>query len=206
MMQYRRGFTLVEVLVTVVIMAVIGLASAAVINAIMRTSEQSEAAIARLEKLQYSMLILEQDIRQIVARDNPTGRYIFIDEGRLGFVRSGWFNPLGLFPRSELQPVAYVIREGNLVREHFNFVDVSESSEPVSRIVLEGVTAFTAKPLRRGAVQGQNPTSQRNNSNDINDIEGLPPALEITIETEAWGTIKRVFLINDGGLDEQPSP
>lgn len=206
MMQRRRGFTLVEVLVTVVIMAVIGLASAAVINAIMRTSEQSEAAIARLEKLQYSMLILEQDIRQIVARDNPTGRYIFIDEGRLGFVRSGWFNPLGLFPRSELQPVAYVIREGNLVREHFNFVDVSEASDPVSRIVLEGVTAFTAKPLRRGAVQGQTPTSQRNNSNDINDIEGLPPALEITLETKAWGTIKRVFLINDGGLDDQPSP
>lgn len=206
MIQRRRGFTLVEVLVTVVIMAVIGLASAAVINAIMRTSEQSEQAIARLEKLQYSMLILEQDIRQIVARDNPTGRYIFIDEGRLGFVRSGWFNPLGLFPRSELQPVAYVIREGNLVREHFNFVDVSESSEPVSRIVLEGVTAFTAKPLRRGAVQGQTPTSRRNNSNDINDIEGLPPALEITLETEAWGTIQRVFLINDGGLDDQPSP
>jgi len=210
MMQRRRGFTLVEVLVTVVIMAVIGLASAAVINAIMRTSEQSEAAIARLEKLQYSMLILEQDIRQIVARDNPTGRYIFIDEGRLGFVRSGWFNPLGLFPRSELQPVAYVIREGNLVREHFNFVDVSESSEPVSRILLEGVTALTAKPLRtglrEGAVQGQTPTSQRNNSNDINDIEGLPPALEITLETEAWGTIQRVFLINDGGLDEQPLP
>jgi general secretion pathway protein J len=206
MMQRHRGFTLMEVLVTVVIMAVIGLASAAVINAIMRTSEQSEQAIARLEKLQYSMLILEQDIRQIVARDNPTGRYIFIDEGRLGFVRSGWFNPRGLFPRSELQPVAYVIREGNLVREHFNFVDVSESSEPVSRIVLEDVTAFSAKPLRRGAVQGQTPTSQRNNSNDINDIEGLPPALEITIETEAWGTIKRVFLINDGGLDDQPSP
>ncbi|WP_404408641.1 type II secretion system minor pseudopilin GspJ [Pseudidiomarina marina] len=206
MMQHRRGFTLVEVLVTVVIMAVIGLASAAVINAIMRTSEQSEAAIARLEKLQYSMLILEQDIRQMVARDNPTGRYIFIDDDRLGFVRSGWFNPLGLFPRSELQPVAYLIREGNLVREHFNFVDVSESSDPVSRIVLEGVTAFTAKPLKRGAVQGQTPTSARNNSNDNSDIEGLPPALEITIETETWGTITRVFLINDGGLDDQPSP
>ncbi|PHS68812.1 MAG: type II secretion system protein GspJ [Alcanivorax sp.] len=206
MMPYRRGFTLVEVLVTVVIMAVIGLASASVINAIMRTSEQSETAIARLEKLQYSMLILEQDIRQIVARDNPTGRYIFIDEDRLGFVRSGWFNPLGLFPRSELQPVAYLIREGNLVREHFNFVDVTESSEPKSRVVLEGVTAFTAKPLKRGAVQGQTPSSVRNNSGDNGDIEGLPPALEITIETEAWGTITRVFLINDGGLSEQPSP
>jgi general secretion pathway protein J len=206
MMQRHRGFTLMEVLVTVVIMAVIGLASAAVINAIMRTSEQSEKAIARLEKLQYSMLILEQDIRQIVARDNPTGRYIFIDEGRLGFVRSGWFNPRGLFPRSELQPVAYVIREGNLVREHFNFVDVSESSEPVSRIVLEGVTAFTARPLERGSIGEQARASQRNNSGDRADLEGLPPALEITIETEAWGTIKRVFLINDGGLDDQPSP
>lgn len=193
-----RGFTLVEVLVTVVIMAVIGLASAAVINAIMRTSEQSGKAIDQLQKLQYAMLILEQDIRQIVPRDNPTGLYIFAEEGRLGFVRSGWFNPQGLFPRSELQPVAYILRDGNLVREHFTFVDVSESSEPFSRVVLEDVDGFEVEFLRAGSdkegravpapEQGLPPTS-------------LPPGIEITIDTQRWGRITRVFLINGGSYE-----
>src|SRR5690554_1728069 len=172
----QRGFTLVEVLVTVVIMAIIGLASAAVINAIMRTSEQSEVAIAQLQKLQYGMLVMEQDIRQIVPRDNPTGQYLFYDQGRLGFVRAGWFNPQGLFPRSELQPVAYLLRDGSLVREHFTFVDVSEASDPFSRVVLEGVDSFDVRALGQqegGAVQGLHPTST-----------ALPRALEVTIDTQ----------------------
>lgn len=132
-MTRNNGFTLVEVLVAVVVMALIGLASAAVINTMMRSSEQSEEALAELERLQFAMISIEQDLRQLVKRDNVTRSYLFIDENRLGLVRTGWLNPQGLFPRSELQPVVYVIRDDVLVREHFYYVDVSESSEPISR-------------------------------------------------------------------------
>src|SRR5690554_2638769 len=110
-MTRKNGFTLVEVLVAVVVMALIGLASAAVINTTMRASEQSEEALAELERLQFAMISIEQDLRQLVKRDNVTRSYLFIDENRLGLVRPGWLNPQGLFPRSELQPVVYVIRD-----------------------------------------------------------------------------------------------
>lgn len=182
----QSAFTLVEVLVTVVIMAVIGLASAAVINAIMRTSEQSEAAIEKLQQLQYAMLTLEQDLRQIVPRENPTGMYLFNDDNRLGFIRAGWFNPQGLFPRSELQPVAYVLRDGQLIREHFYFVDVVSSSEPQSRVLLNDVESFDVTFLSREKdSQKLSPTA-------------IPPAIEITLNTKRWGEITRVFLLNSG--------
>ena len=199
-----QAFTLVEVLVTVVIMAVIGLASAAVINAIMRTSEQSEASIAQLQKLQYAMLIMEQDIRQIVPRENVTGRFIFYDDERLGFVRAGWFNPQGLFPRSELQPVAYVLRDGNLVREHFYFVDVTSSSEPQDRVLLEGVDSFSVRYLTRSTAgeSGAAPAPDPGSDQGL-DPTAIPPALEITLQTKRWGEITRVFLLNGGNFDQQ---
>ncbi|CUA86502.1 type II secretion system minor pseudopilin GspJ [Pseudidiomarina woesei] len=201
-----RAFTLVEVLVTVVIMAVIGLASAAVINAIMRTSEQSEEAIAQLQKLQYAMLVMEQDIRQIVPRENVTGRFVFYDNERLGFVRGGWFNPQGLFPRSELQPVAYLLRDGNLVREHFYFVDVTSASEPQTRVLLEGVEGFSVRFLARE--RGADPGAER--GADPGPDQGPPPtvipdALELRLQTKRWGEITRVFLLNGGDYAEAPA-
>jgi len=192
-----RGFTLVEVMVTVVIMAVIGLASAAVSNAIMRTSEQSEAAIEQLQQLQYAMLTMEQDLRQIVPRDNPTGMYLFSDDNRLGFIRAGWFNPQGVFPRSELQPVAYVLRDGQLMRGHFYFVDVVSSSEPQSRVLLSDVESFEVQFLSRSRGNNDN---NRNRSNDRQTLSptAIPPAIEITLNTKRWGEITRVFLLNGG--------
>ncbi len=194
-MQQQRGFTLVEVMVTVVIMAIIGLASAAVVNAMMRTSEQSEGKIAELQQLQYAMLTIEQDLRQITARDNPTGVYLFYDDSRLGFVRSGWFNPLGLFPRSELQPVAYLIRDGNLVREHTYFVDVSIGTEFEERLLLPGVTSFEVSYIQ------SNGTTSKAESTRV-----LPAAIELTLNTETWGTINRVMLLNPvaEAVSEQP--
>ncbi|WP_417663681.1 type II secretion system minor pseudopilin GspJ [Pseudidiomarina donghaiensis] len=201
-----RAFTLVEVLVTVVIMAVIGLASAAVINAIMRTSEQSEEAIAQLQKLQYAMLVMEQDIRQIVPRENVTGRFVFYDNERLGFVRGGWFNPQGLFPRSELQPVAYLLRDGNLVREHFYFVDVTSASDPQTRVLIEDVESFSVRFLARsrgGGERGADPGSDRG-SDQGPPPTVIPDALEITLQTKRWGEINRVFLLNGGDFNEAP--
>src|SRR5690554_1474885 len=89
-MTRNNGFTLIEVLVAVVVMALIGLASAAVINTMMRASEQSEEALAELERLQFAMISIEQDLRQLVKRDNVTRSYLFIDENRLGLVRTDW--------------------------------------------------------------------------------------------------------------------
>ncbi|NCU60867.1 MULTISPECIES: type II secretion system minor pseudopilin GspJ [unclassified Idiomarina] len=194
----RAGFTLVEVLVTVAIMAVIGLASAAVVNAMMRTSEQSEQAIAQLEQLQYTMLLIEQDIRHIVPRQTSTDFYLLAEENLLAFVRSGWFNPAGIFPRSELQPVVYSIEEDTLWRQSAIFVDVADGEDSFTkRPMLEGVTALEVEFL--GYSKELN--DQANEFGSSRNIQSqratgeLPPALLLRVHTNSWGVIERVLLL-----------
>ncbi|WP_287816657.1 prepilin-type N-terminal cleavage/methylation domain-containing protein, partial [Idiomarina sp.] len=59
----NRGFTLVEVLVTMVIFAIIGIASFQVLNQMVSTEEQSQKQRDQLERLQFSQLLMQQDIR-----------------------------------------------------------------------------------------------------------------------------------------------
>ncbi|RUO74576.1 prepilin-type cleavage/methylation domain-containing protein [Pseudidiomarina sediminum] len=188
-----KGFTLVEVLVAVVVFAIIGLASAAVVNTMMRTSEQSEAARQRLEQLQRGMFTIEQDLRQALSRRTPAGDY---------YVRAGWFNPGNLLLRSELQPVRYrVNEEQQLIREHYTYVDMSASVEPTVRVILTGVTSFEVAPLvtgsgefAGGAMQSLQPQQQAGDEGAM----PIPDGVEVTIETEQWGTIVRVFVLNGG--------
>ncbi|CAB0151156.1 Type II secretion system protein J [Pseudidiomarina piscicola] len=187
-----RGFTLVEVLVAIVVFAIIGLASAAVVNTMMRTSEQSSEARTQLEELQQAMFLLEQDLRQAVSRRTPEGDY---------YVRAGWFNPGNLLPRSELQPVRYRIdRDQNLVRQHYTYVDMSRSQEPTERVILRGVTEFNVEPIIKG--ETDNARGRLADEADDSDSMAIPDGLEVTLQTERWGTIVRIFVLNGGDFSE----
>lgn len=204
--QQPRGFTLVEVLVTVAIMAVIGLASAAVVNAMMRTSEQSEQAIKQLEQLQYTMLTIEQDIRHLVPRQTSTDFYVLADENLLAFVRSGWFNPAGIFPRSELQPVVYSIEDDNLWRQSAIYVDVADGEDSFERrLLLEGVTAIETEFLDYSKELSEQRSEFSNARNQVSQraTDRLPPALLLRLHTKSWGLIERVLLLTPMNESEE---
>ncbi|RUO56283.1 type II secretion system protein GspJ [Pseudidiomarina homiensis] len=200
----HTGFTLVEVLVAIVVFAIIGLASAAVVNSMMRTNEQSAEVREELQQLQQAMLMIENDLRQAVSRRTPEGDY---------YVRAGWFNPGNLLARSELQPVRYIINQDQqLVRQHYTYADMSPTSDPTERVVLEGVTEFQVEPIIKGSERsglGITPNQQPQAEQD-GPME-IPDGVEVTLETERWGTIVRVFILNGGDFSEpqssnQPSP
>lgn len=202
-----KGFTLVEVLVTMVIFAIIGIASFQVLNQMVNTEEQSQKIRERLERLQFSQLLMQQDIRQMVAKPTrPSGldvthhyvsndpEYFDSDGGVLAFVRSGFDNPGNIMPRSELKPVVYRLWEGNLQRVTETFVN-DRSSEPTIQTLLEGVSELSFRFYRNDGSSNANRGMDQGWSDTWTSQGDLPRAVEVTIRTENFGTIRRVFLV-----------
>lgn len=203
----NRGFTLVEVLVTMVIFAIIGIASFQVLNQMVSTEEQSQKQRDQLERLQFSQLLMQQDIRQMVAKPTrPSAmeittqylsndpRYFDSDGGVLAFVRSGFDNPGYILPRSELQPVVYRLWDGNLQRVTETFVN-DRSSEPSIQTLLEDVNELSFRFYRSETGSRSSQDTEEGWSDSWESEGDLPQAVEVTIRSEAFGTIRRVFLI-----------
>lgn len=204
-----RGFTLVEMLVVMVIFAVIGLASFQVVDAMIRSDEQGGARQDELQELQYAMLVMERDIRQIVARpvrgDQGTDVNMYLttdreltnsDSDTLGFVRTGWMNPGDLFPRSALQPVVYRIYEEQLQRLSYPYVD-QVSDDPRIEVLLNDIEEIDFRFIA-------NRTNSTINWQDEWQQSGrLPRAIEVTMQTEKFGEIRRVLELNGGNFLQQ---
>lgn len=205
----RQGFTLVEVLVTMAIFALIGIASFTVLDQMSKTKTQSEAAREQLQAMQFSWLMLEQDLRQAVGKPTrPNGtdvvrRYVSNDErltesesGVLALVKSGYDNPGLLLPRAELQPVIYRVREGTLERVSFPYVN-DRSDEPAVQPLMTDVEEFSVRFFRAQQAGSASLQNQGINSGwqASWDTEGdMPQAIEVTIVSKAYGEIRRQFL------------
>lgn len=211
--RHASGFTLVEVLVVMMIFAVIGMASYQVVDGMINTEQQSSARQSELEKLQYAMLIMERDIRQIVARPvrgaqgDDANMYLTTDNnltnsdsGTLGFVRTGWQNPGDMFPRSALQPVVYRIYDDQLQRISYPYVD-QVGADPNIQVVMQGV------PELRFRFIANNTNVAPNWQEEWTRSGWLPLAIEMTLQTEKFGEVRRVFELNGGQFtQEQQQP
>ncbi len=86
MNQPRRadaGLSLIEVMVSLAIFAVIGIAGLSMLNTVARTGERTEGRLERLTEMDRAFLILGHDLAQIT----PAG--MKLDTGTLAFQRAG---------------------------------------------------------------------------------------------------------------------
>ena len=202
------GFTLIEILVSIAIFAMIAVASTAILSNVIGASEESQEAIVELEQIQRAMMVFEQDIYQAVARpvriagqDNNQvflgglGEFDSLDDG-FGFVRTGWHNPQWRLPRSNMQSVAYRLNQDNqLERLHTIFVDSMAGTEPKRRVLLEGISGFNveyAKLNSRKEVAWDNEYAG----------EQLPQGVAVEITSERFGTIRREFALLNIAIPE----
>ena len=188
------GFTLLEVLIAIAIFSVISLTSFTVFDTVLTGDEASKAQTNRLNELQRGFLILERDITQITRRsvrvngESPQTFYLYAsgpdnDEGALAFVRAGWTNPALLLPRSDLQGIAYQLKDNTLMRYHANFVDPIVGEEPKARPLISNVSNIHFEFFQQGKWQKELNSSF------------LPLAVAVELETEDFGNIRRQFLV-----------
>ena len=192
----QKGFTLLEVLISISIFAIISLASFNIFDTVIKSEEKSTARISQMNEIQRAFMLMERDFLQIAKRtmrlegDDPLDGFIHTDASdsddssqSIGFVRSGWTNPGLLLPRSDMQSVAYQLNNNTLERIHFNFVDASLSELPKKRKLISGVNKVSFE-----FYDGKN----WENNYDGND---LPLAISIELDTEQFGIITRKFLV-----------
>ncbi|WP_100642467.1 type II secretion system minor pseudopilin GspJ [Alteromonas facilis] len=205
-----RGFTLLEILIAMAIFAIIGVASAGLLSRVMDGNELSQDRFAQLEQIQRAMLIIERDLLQAVARpariEGELNEIVMAsgraadnsDADSIAFVRTGWHNPQFMLPRSNMQAVAYRLKDGKLERLYGNYVDNVIGFEPKIRVLLENVEDFKVSFFikEKGAPERERDWQE----NYVGTV--LPRAIAIDITTQEHGRIRREFVIS-GGLNNE---
>lgn len=195
----QSGFTLLELLVAMGIFALLAAMGYGGLNNVMTARQITTQHADRLSQLQMTFLWLGRDIEQTVDRpirdeyavEQPamlgveTGRY------QLELTRTGWRNPAER-ARSNLQRVAYGLRDGNLIRVYWAVLDRAQDSQPLESVLLDGVEKLELRFLSdTGQWQDSWPSSQLGQA-----ISSTPPrAVEVTLETKAEGRITRLFRV-----------
>jgi len=195
----QQGFTLLEVLVAIAIFAFVGVMALSGYTQLQKQTEYQQLRLERIREIQRAVQTLAQDFTQLEPRAirEPLGDQrlpaLMAGEGieyKVEFTRAGWSNTAGL-PRPTLQRVAYRLDQDGLWRDYWRVLDRTQASEPVRYKLLTGVRAVSFRFLAPSQEwvdlwpqPGGNPVEQQ---------RLRPAAVEVTLDLEDWGQIRRVI-------------
>ena len=182
----NKGFTLIEVLVSIFIFAILASGSYQVLQSAVQTDEVSGRKIDRLAEIQKTFMIADRDFSYMANRSNRypgqgARRYIWSGKNILGsddwgieFVRSSLINPGAMLNRSELQ------------RGVYDRHDPIEDQPPQWSTLITGVSRFELK--------------FRNNKNgkDWSDFArdgSVPFGVMFSITLDDYGQIRRIYMV-----------
>ncbi|MBB1387176.1 type II secretion system minor pseudopilin GspJ [Pseudoalteromonas sp. SG45-5] len=203
----QRGFTLLEVMVALGILAFVIIATHQILETTTRSKDASDEKIAELNGLQTTFRLMDQDFSQMTKRAVRNeagdvqelyllaGRYVLESQYHgIAFVRDGWVNPINLLPRSELQAVGYRVIDDNLERVYRVYVDQLDNTEPRVQVILKGIEELKFEFL-----------DDKNKWLGQWDIKALPKAVAVTLQQVDAKPIRRVFLVPGQGKVTTPT-
>jgi general secretion pathway protein J len=219
-MRTRRdlGFTLIELAVALFISAIMFFFGYRALSQALNSRKEIDEQAARLQTLQQTMRIIEQDFELVQPRPvrnligdgylpaiSASGTNAFgtvstqLAGGSLSgatpplvtFTRVGWTNPVGI-QRSEMQRVSYSIENGALTRSYYPVLDATEAALPVKRALIDHVKSFNLRFMDAGHNwQTAWPPSTLGGVSQLTQLRYRPIAVEVKIEIEGWGLITR---------------
>lgn len=204
--RYTQGFSLVELMIALAIFALLVTMAYQSVTLLLDAGRRVETPQRELQELQRAMVIIERDFHQLaLLRPANTGNPFSAEQAAsnsihrpdstgvlLEFTRGGnpdvaWQARDTALRRSTLQRVRYVWEEGRLLRQTWNLVDHVETAEPVSQVLLTGLTAapqLRFKHERGGPFEGDLPRERQKLL-----------AIALSLQHARFGEIRRIFMV-----------
>lgn len=191
----NRGFTLVELLVVVVIIAIMGTASYDMLGTSMRLEARTAEHSQGLEQLTRTFHWLQQDAEQYIERPirdelGESEPSLMVQDELLSLTHLGWANPLQA-QRSTVQRVSYRLVDGELQRLSWRVLDRAQDSEPLQQTLLTSVQGVEFAVLSNVGWETQWPAQ-------VSLLPGAmtmntPVALRVRLISKQFGTLERLF-------------
>ena len=199
--QTNKGFTLIELIVSISIFALLSVMTHEGLNNVLDTRERTQTQSIALASIQKTFAIFDKDINQLSYRKirdefGETKEALIMNPYNtpiLEFTRSGAPNPLKL-KRSHLQRIGWSLQEETLVRMLWSTLDRAPDTEPLIMPLLEKVKRLEIRILD----QNKNWHNEWPEfTTQESKIKNSPVALEMTIEIETYGPIRRIYQLTD---------
>lgn len=189
----ENGFTLVELMVSLLIFGVLSAAGVALLSFSVRAQDAANERLAEMAAIRRLGALLTTDLAQAVPRTtrdargdrmpafsaNPPGQ----DAPLLGFVRSGWSNGADA-PRASLQKVEYRFEGGNLQRTAYAMLDGGEA--------LPGAVVFPDVEALRLRFRIDN---EWRDAWDPTRPDALPDAVDLMVKPKGSAEIRQLFIV-----------
>lgn len=209
----QKGFTLVELLVALLVFSFVAAAGVYALRLGVEARDQLATADKRLSELQLARTLIRDDMMQLVARPvrdeygsafgpafqggDALAGYRAAEGERLlvAFVRSGWSNPDAAAPRSNLQFVQYLEKDGALVRRIRPYLDDARGQPHFDRILIDDAESLEIGFLA-GEIRGNLDWARGWPRNEGGDT-APPRAISLSYAAERFGALSLYFWIGD---------
>jgi general secretion pathway protein J len=191
----RKGFTLLEILIAMLIFTIVSVIMAHALHTIIESNTGTEKRAAQLAELQIATLLLSRDIEQCIDRPILNGKKIQEKSlqgtvTRLSLTHGGVANPGGDAIRSTLQRSDFIFESHRLVRQIWTVLDQTETSVPQQRELLSNVKDLQFDYLdAKGFFHNTWPPLEQDKS------PPLPAAVRITMTLKNWGKFTQLYII-----------
>ncbi|ABD82829.1 type II secretion system minor pseudopilin GspJ [Saccharophagus degradans] len=200
----QSGFTLIEVLVSITILALVSALSFQAFDMADRASDVTKRKLQEIQRIDRFWLALEMDLKNALgySMTTPYGDSypaMVVDKSEnywLMFLRGGKANPM-LFPRTEITRVGYRYEENTIWRDSWVNPANPDPDEAFAQKMLEGVSEIIGEVL---------PPQARSIDNNAwlerwppqGQPQLLPVAIKITVILEDEREIYRIFNLVEG--------
>jgi len=140
----EAGFTLVEVLISLFIFAIITAGTMTALTQSLRGKDRLAGSMEALNQFNSARSILRSDMSALTlrtSRDELGGinPYVLTTDGEalLSFTRRGTQNPSGLERRGDLERVEYHFEDGSLIRRSYVHENPAQLAASFDRVLLE---------------------------------------------------------------------